>query len=185
MYPTRCRTARRRSADPPCSSWPKTPRLPSCTVRKAPTSVSRVHLSDPDGPVSSTILGLIHVNYIEFNDSGKQVRDVLHIDDLGDLIALQIAHVERPQGQMFNVGGGRQVSVSLLALTRLCREVTGTNIFIHPVAQGRPADIPVYLSDTGRVRAAARLVPPCATCVRLSRTPTTGYSHTERRSHRS
>jgi CDP-paratose 2-epimerase len=92
------------------------------------------------------------LSYIGFNGSGKQVRDVLHIDDLCDLIALQIAGFERLQGQLFNVGGGRQVSVSLMELTRLCREVAGTTIPIHRAVEGRQADVPIYLSDMTRVR---------------------------------
>lgn len=92
--------------------------------------------------------------YIGYGGSGKQVRDVLHVDDLCELVALEIARLDEVAGQVFNVGGGRAVSVSLLELTELCRHVTGNTIAIDPMAAPRPADVPLYLTDTAKIRAA-------------------------------
>jgi len=50
------------------------------------------------------------------------------------------------------VGGGRDVSVSLLELTELCASATGRRVPIAPVPETRTADVPVYLSDARRVR---------------------------------
>jgi CDP-paratose 2-epimerase len=91
--------------------------------------------------------------YIGYGGSGKQVRDVLHVDDLCELVALEIARLDEVAGQVFNVGGGHAVSVSLLELTEICRRVTGKTIVIDPVAAARPADVPLYLTDTAKIRA--------------------------------
>jgi len=93
------------------------------------------------------------LSYIGFGGSGKQVRDVLHVDDLCDLVTRQIARLDDVAGQVFNVGGGRRVSTSLCELTELCRRVTGKTIAIDAVAETRTADVPLYVTDTAKVEA--------------------------------
>ena len=70
------------------------------------------------------------------------------IDSLEPIIG---HHPPSINGEVFNVGGGRPVSVSLAELTVLCRERTGKAITIDAVADTSAVDIPVYLSDTTRV----------------------------------
>lgn len=93
------------------------------------------------------------LSYIGFGGTGKQVRDVLHIDDVCELIALQIDRLESLRGGLFNVGGGRPVSVSLAELTDLCRAATGTSIPIASVPENRAADVPLYVTDNGKIEA--------------------------------
>jgi len=94
------------------------------------------------------------LSYIGYGGSGKQVRDVLHVDDLCELVALEIARLDEVAGQVFNVGGGREGSVSLLELTELCRRVTGKSIPVDAVVTTRPADVPLYISDTAKLHGA-------------------------------
>lgn len=91
------------------------------------------------------------LSYIGWGGSGKQVRDLLHIDDLADLLELQLAHFDTLHGQTFNVGGGNESSLSLLETTQLCRSITGKHIPVHAVQSVRPADLPVYITDATRV----------------------------------
>ena len=93
------------------------------------------------------------LSYIGFDGSGRQVRDFLHIDDFCDLLLAQISDFETYQGGLFNVGGGLECSLSLLETTRLCEEITGARLSIAPVAQTRPADVRIYLTDYGRLSA--------------------------------
>src|SRR5690606_15942867 len=86
--------------------------------------------------------------------TGKQVRDVLHIDDLIELILYQIEHLEALSGETFNVGGGSSVSASLLELTQLCHEITGNEIEIIGATEDRPGDVPIYVTDNTHVSAA-------------------------------
>ena len=85
--------------------------------------------------------------YIGYGGSGKQVRDLLHVDDLIDLVDEQLADPERWSGVTANVGGGREGSLSLRETTELCRELTGNEVPIGAEPQTRPGDVPVYLSD--------------------------------------
>jgi CDP-paratose 2-epimerase len=91
------------------------------------------------------------LSYIGYGGSGKQVRDLLHVDDLVDLIDEQLGDPDRWSGVVANVGGGREGSLSLLETTALCRELTGNEVPIDVVAETRSGDVPVYLSDCGRL----------------------------------
>lgn len=91
------------------------------------------------------------LNYIGYGGSGRQVRDMLHIDDLIRLVWYQMNHLDSLSGEVFNVGGGLDVSASLRELTQRCQEVTGKTLPIGSVPQGRPADVPIYITDHRRV----------------------------------
>lgn len=87
------------------------------------------------------------LRYIGYGGSGKQVRDLLHVEDLFDLILLQLGSFERWDGAVYNVGGGPEISVSLLELSDLCSSVTGNTIEITSVPETAPVDLRIYLSD--------------------------------------
>lgn len=89
--------------------------------------------------------------YIGYDGLGKQTRDVLHVDDLYRLIDWQMHHMDQINGEIFNVGGGQKVSVSLQELTEICQRVTGKNIPIRRELENRPADIRLYLTDNSKV----------------------------------
>jgi CDP-paratose 2-epimerase len=87
------------------------------------------------------------LSYIGFRGTGKQVRDVLHIDDFCDLLVDQLQHFALYSGQCYNVGGGLGNSLSLQETTRLCAEITGNTIPLSSSAATRPADVRLYISD--------------------------------------
>ena len=91
------------------------------------------------------------LSYIGYGGSGKQVRDLLHVDDLVDLVDEQLSVPQAWGGVTANVGGGREVSLSLLETTELCRELTGKEVPIAAEPENRPGDVPVYLSDCKRL----------------------------------
>jgi CDP-paratose 2-epimerase len=91
------------------------------------------------------------LSYIGYGGSGKQVRDLLHIDDLVDLVSEQLGDPGSWSGSVANVGGGRECSLSLLEATGLCRELTGKEVEISADPETRPGDVPVYLSDCARL----------------------------------
>jgi CDP-paratose 2-epimerase len=92
------------------------------------------------------------LSYIGYDGSGKQVRDLLHVDDLIDLVEEQVSGPDRWSGVTANVGGGRECSLSLREATEICRELTGSEVPIGTEAETRPGDVPVYLSDCSRLR---------------------------------
>jgi len=91
------------------------------------------------------------LKYIGFGAEGKQVRDFIHVDDAVEVIMKQIENLEDLNGEVFNVGGGRQNSISLRELTDLCEKVTEKKIEIGAEAQTRPGDLKIYVSDNRKI----------------------------------
>ena len=99
------------------------------------------------------------------------MRDLLHVDDLVDLIDEQLRSPTTGHGVTANVGGGRDCSLSLLETTELCRELTGNDVPIEASSESRPGDVPIYISDCERSIAPHGLAPaarPAATSSRTS-----------------
>jgi CDP-paratose 2-epimerase len=94
------------------------------------------------------------LSYIGFGGQGKQVRDILHIQDLCDLLFTQLDRMAELNGSVFNVGGGQQVSVSLRELSAHCVRCTGNTIPIRSQPENRPNDIISYISDCRKVEQA-------------------------------
>lgn len=80
---------------------------------------------------------------------GRQVRDVLFVDDLLEAMLLAMGNAERLQGHAFNMGGGARSTVSLLELLDVVAGLVG-----HPpevdFGAWRIADQRWYISDTRR-----------------------------------
>jgi CDP-paratose 2-epimerase len=90
--------------------------------------------------------------YIGYGGLGKQVRDLLHVEDLADLIEDQILRSEHWDGRTMNVGGGREFSLSLRETTELCAEITGNRIDVAQSNESRPGDVRIYLSNCERLQ---------------------------------
>ena len=91
------------------------------------------------------------LQYIGYGGLGKQVRDLLFIDDLTRLIDYQIFHFTDLNGETFNVGGGLKTSLSLLETTQICEEITGHTINIQSVYEERQDDVPIFITDSSKV----------------------------------
>jgi CDP-paratose 2-epimerase len=91
------------------------------------------------------------LSYIGYGGEGKQVRDLLHVDDLADLVEEQLLDPPGWAGFVGNVGGGREHSLSLLETTGICRELTGNDVPIERVPETRQGDVPIFIADCARL----------------------------------
>jgi CDP-paratose 2-epimerase len=91
------------------------------------------------------------LQYIGYGGLGKQVRDLLFIDDLIQLIDYQLANFSSLSGETFNVGGGTETSLSLLETTQLCQAITGQSITIQSISAERQDDVPLFITDSSKV----------------------------------
>ncbi len=94
------------------------------------------------------------LKYTGFGGLGKQVRDLLHPDDLFRLLEQQTEKLQQFSGEIFNVGGGRAISTSLLEYTEICQRKVGRSTSIHSHLESAPVDIPLYVSDCKKVQGA-------------------------------
>jgi CDP-paratose 2-epimerase len=84
--------------------------------------------------------------------NGKQVRDVLWIDDLVHAYDLAGQHIDRASGRIYNVGGGPENAMSVWArFGTILEELAGHAIAVR-YGDWRPGDQPVYVSDISRAR---------------------------------
>jgi CDP-paratose 2-epimerase len=88
--------------------------------------------------------------YTVFGYKGKQVRDQIHSHDV---IRAFDAFIQAPRpGEVYNLGGGRQNSASVLECIRLMEELTGRPLQWHYAEQNRLGDHICYLSDMRKFR---------------------------------
>lgn len=80
---------------------------------------------------------------------GKQIRDVLWIDDLLDAFDAAAARIDVAAGQIYNVGGGPDNTLSLRELLAYLGERQGSEISFRS-EDWRPGDQKVFVSDIGR-----------------------------------
>jgi len=97
-----------------------------------------------------TIATMLEKNISIYGD-GKQVRDVLFIEDLIDAYEAAINNIEKAKGQAFNIGGGAKNTMSLLELIAFLERFFGKNI---PFKFGdwRPGDQPVFVCDIAKAK---------------------------------
>ncbi|MBI4609732.1 MAG: SDR family NAD(P)-dependent oxidoreductase, partial [Candidatus Rokubacteria bacterium] len=82
---------------------------------------------------------------------GKQVRDVLFVEDLIEAYLAAVRHVERAAGQNFNIGGGPGCVMSLHELLRLLELGLGRRLEIS-YDQCRPGDQRVFVANVNLAR---------------------------------
>lgn len=83
---------------------------------------------------------------------GRQVRDVLFIDDLVAAFVRAIERIDSVAGQTFNMGGGPENALSLLKLIELLEQLSQRKAS-YAFSDWRPGDQRVYISDIGHARA--------------------------------
>lgn len=83
---------------------------------------------------------------------GKQVRDVLFVEDLARLVELEIKNLDKVKGEVFSVGGGIDNTLSLQEATSMMTERYGRKVPTTIVPEARKADHCVYISDIRKAK---------------------------------
>ncbi|MFN8482763.1 MAG: SDR family NAD(P)-dependent oxidoreductase [Anaerolineae bacterium] len=83
--------------------------------------------------------------------NGKQVRDLLYVDDLVDAYIAAVNEIEQTKGQVYNIGGGPQRTMSVWAEFRpILEDVMGRRVPDARYADWRPGDQPVFFCDVSK-----------------------------------
>ncbi|HOK47415.1 MAG TPA: NAD-dependent epimerase/dehydratase family protein, partial [Bryobacteraceae bacterium] len=114
--------------------------------------------TEDQGWVAHFLIRALERQPITIYGDGRQVRDVLFVDDLIDAFDRALTHIETVAGHAYNIGGGPTNTISLLELLSLIRELTGEPA--PPVfAPWRTGDQRYYVSDFSRFQAATGWAP--------------------------
>lgn len=114
--------------------------------------------TEDQGWVAHFLLRTLEQKPILIFGDGKQVRDLLFVEDLVDAFLLAQANIHTLSGQAFNIGGGLGNTISLVELLDLIGGLHGERPRIH-LEKWRPGDQRYYVSDTHKFKAATGWAP--------------------------
>jgi CDP-paratose 2-epimerase len=114
--------------------------------------------TEDQGWVAHFLIKALNGDRLTIYGDGRQVRDVLFVEDLVDAFVLAQQKIEKIKGEVFNIGGGPEKTLSLLELLDLIQSIHKTK----PEAtfsEWRPADQQYYVSDTRKFMGATGWFP--------------------------
>ena len=132
--------------------------LPACVLRMSCIYGPRQMGTEDQGWLAHFLISAIEGRPITIYGDGRQVRDVLFVDDAVEAYVQAAARIGVVSGQAFNLGGGPTNAVTLLDVLGAIEATTG----LHPDVQfdaWRPGDQRYFVADTRRVNAALGLSP--------------------------
>jgi CDP-paratose 2-epimerase len=132
--------------------------LPTVVFRMSCIAGPRQFGNEDQGWVAHFLYSVLADRPITIYGDGYQVRDVLHVYDLIEGMAAARNTIERTRGQVFNLGGGLERSVSVIEMLKHIEQRTG-----HPLRlqyrEIRPGDQPLYISNTSKLQQHANWKP--------------------------
>ena len=106
---------------------------------------------EDQGWVAWFIIAALLGRPITLYGNGKQVRDILYIDDLIECYHAARERISVTSGEAYNVGGGARNTLSLLELLDFLEERLGRRI-PRKFADWRPGDQRVFIADVSRAK---------------------------------
>jgi len=82
---------------------------------------------------------------------GKQVRDVLYIDDVLDAYDAALNNIKTTRGKAYNIGGGLEYSLSIWELFEIIEKLDN-NKFKYSFGEWRPGDQKAYISEISKAK---------------------------------
>src|SRR5581483_1893048 len=124
--------------------------LPTVVFRMSCIAGARQFGNEDQGWVAHFLYSALQDNPLLIYGDGRQVRDVLCVDDLVRAFEAVRTNLKRTAGEIYNVGGGMGNTVSLLELLREIKEFTGRAVR-YQFCPERPGDQLVYVTDYSKL----------------------------------
>jgi len=107
---------------------------------------------EDQGWVAWFVIALMTNQSITIYGDGKQVRDLLYVDDLIRAYQMAADNIQKTRGQVFNLGGGPDNSISIyFDFKKLLEKLFNKNI-IAPFAPARPGDQKIFVTDITKAK---------------------------------
>jgi CDP-paratose 2-epimerase len=123
--------------------------IPAVSLRQSCIYGPWQYGNEDQGWIAHFLIRALHGEPITLYGDGRQVRDVLFVDDLLELYDRALGAPEQIAGRAYNVGGGPGLTVSLLEFLEHLRSVEGLDVEVS-FGDWRPGDQRVYVSDVRR-----------------------------------
>jgi CDP-paratose 2-epimerase len=117
--------------------------------------------NEDQGWVAHFLIRAMNREPITIYGDGKQVRDILFVEDLVDAFQLASANIEKVSGHAFNIGGGASNTISLRELIAMITAFEGREPRIE-AGPWRTGDQKYYVSDIRRFGELTGWVPSVA-----------------------
>jgi CDP-paratose 2-epimerase len=125
--------------------------LPTVVFRMSCIYGPRQFGTEDQGWLAHFIISALKRQQITIYGNGKQVRDVLFVDDLVRAFRLAVDNIDKVAGEVFNVGGGPLNTLSVWAeFGELLSTLAGKKIEVK-FGDWRPGDQPCYVSDIQKI----------------------------------
>lgn len=125
--------------------------IPAVVFRMSCIAGPRQFGSEDQGWVAHFLYSALAGRPVAIYGDGRQVRDVLYVEDLLGAFELVGQGRENSTGQVYNVGGGMENTTSLLELMSEIGQVTGRRLE-YTLEERRPGDQLVYITDFSKLR---------------------------------
>lgn len=107
---------------------------------------------EDQGWVAWFIIALMRNRNVTIYGNGKQVRDLLYIDDLIEAYDLAASNINTTRGQIYNIGGGHENTISVwLEFKPILERLFKRKIDVI-FSDWRPGDQPIFVSDIRKAR---------------------------------
>lgn len=106
--------------------------------------------TEDQGWLAHFVYSVLEHKTITIYGDGFQVRDILHVHDLVDAIEAANRSADRTAGQIYNLGGGPERSISVLEMLETISRETGVEPTLR-YSDVRPGDQPLYISNTAKL----------------------------------
>lgn len=120
--------------------------IPAVVFRMSCIYGPRQFGTEDQGWLAHFLIRALENRSITLYGDGKQVRDILFVDDLVDAMQLAICNIDRLWGRAFNIGGGPSQTTSLLEIVDLIEDLHGYRPAVR-FDTWRPGDQRYYVSD--------------------------------------
>jgi CDP-paratose 2-epimerase len=135
--------------------------LPTAVIRMSCIYGPRQMGTEDQGWVAHFLIRALEGRPITIYGDGKQVRDVLHVDDAVDAYLAAWTRIGEVSGRVFNLGGGPDNAISLRRLVRHIEQVLGRPVDTA-YEDWRAGDQRYFVADTRAAAQALDLSPPRA-----------------------
>jgi CDP-paratose 2-epimerase len=115
--------------------------------------------TEDQGWVAHFLISALKGRPITIYGDGRQVRDILYVDDAVEAYVRALRRIDAIRGRAFNLGGGPANAVSLRQVLARIEYLLGRAVDVG-FAEWRPGDQRYYVSDTRAVSAALELPKP-------------------------
>lgn len=124
--------------------------IPTAVLRMSCIYGPRQFGTEDQGWVAHFLIRALSGEPVSIYGNGKQVRDILHVDDAVAAYRAVLGEIGKVKGQVFNLGGGARNAVSILSVLREIEALTGRPLETR-FDDWRAGDQFYFVADTARL----------------------------------